>query len=379
MIEPIIQEVHPNLSAHLHHYKPKFTQIHLDKELLFSEPIDFNHSRGRYFSFHELEEELGVFESGVYLVQESITESESSLVIELIPEDKSWRISQEEYLSIRQSIPDPEISFTQQNILLIDKHSPSHGPFPQLGLEHLTIETRDYISSLKDFDFFWTNNATAEYYRAQARLGFIAVSSSGKYKNYLFPQLQYDYAILFWENLRYDRSVWSKLQMIKAHQLPVSFEVTQSLDTVIPELQLVRGSNSWLSPIYLDVLTKLTTQEEREKDPSFRLWSTIVRWENKPVAGELGYTIGRTYTSLSGFFHREHRQWNHLGKVQMVLLANHLEQVGLSFWNLGHPHMYYKQALGAKILPRKAFLEIWDKGVQEPPVDIAIIQHFGNQ
>lgn len=85
------------------------------------------------------------------------------------------------------------------------------------------------------------------------------------------------------------------------------------------------------------------------------------------VAGELGYTIGRTYTSLSGFCRPEARQWRHFGSLQMVLLAERLRDAGYAFWNLGHPHMAYKKALGARVEPRERFLRRWRRHREELP------------
>ena len=53
------------------------------------------------------------------------------------------------------------------------------------------------------------------------------------------------------------------------------------------------------------------------------------------VAGEIGYRIGRTYTSLTGFLNRENHTHNHAGKLQMHLLAEHLEAQGIAFGILG--------------------------------------------
>ena len=77
------------------------------------------------------------------------------------------------------------------------------------------------------------------------------------------------------------------------------------------------------------------------------------------VAGELGYTTGSVYTSLSGFCTRSDREWRHFGNLQLLLLAKALETRGYAFWNLGHPGMAYKRALGAQTLPRRKFLARW--------------------
>ena len=82
------------------------------------------------------------------------------------------------------------------------------------------------------------------------------------------------------------------------------------------------------------------------------------------VAGEVGYTIGRTYTSLSGFSSRKKEHAN-TGTLQLVLLAGYLQAEGFLFWNLGHPSMEYKTRLGAEILPRRQFLNRWEEARDE--------------
>ena len=75
------------------------------------------------------------------------------------------------------------------------------------------------------------------------------------------------------------------------------------------------------------------------------------------LAGEIGYSIGKVYTSLSGFNVRSDAA---VGTVQLVLLGRWLEQRGYAFWSLGHcysPEMDYKRRLGHRVLPRHAFLD----------------------
>ena len=77
------------------------------------------------------------------------------------------------------------------------------------------------------------------------------------------------------------------------------------------------------------------------------------------MAGEIGYRVGRVYTSLTGFFDRHDPELRNVGKLQLVLLARHLQAAGFAFWNLGQPEMQYKRDLGARVLPRPVFLRRW--------------------
>ena len=125
------------------------------------------------------------------------------------------------------------------------------------------------------------------------------------------------------------------------------------------------------------------------------------------VAGEIGYTVGGVYTSLSGFSERARSdsvgegQANGgektggvaaLGTVQLALLGRWLQARGYSFWSMGHcyrsarrrgapgahrlpfalalphhdpscrrprsPELDYKRRLGHVVMPRNDFLEL---------------------
>ena len=86
------------------------------------------------------------------------------------------------------------------------------------------------------------------------------------------------------------------------------------------------------------------------------LWS---RARDELISGELGYSIGSTYTSLSGFCQRDDPKWTHFGTLQQYWLAELLRDRGYAFWNMGHPSQAYKRAFGARILSRSEFLERW--------------------
>lgn len=69
------------------------------------------------------------------------------------------------------------------------------------------------------------------------------------------------------------------------------------------------------------------------------------------AAGELGYTVGRSYTSLTGF-----SRVNGAGTVQLHALGRLLYLSGMKMWDLGMS-MAYKMNLGANDVDRDDFLE----------------------
>ena len=69
------------------------------------------------------------------------------------------------------------------------------------------------------------------------------------------------------------------------------------------------------------------------------------------VGGELGYTVGTIYTSLTGFSCE-----NSAGSVQLACLGKLLIKNGYEMWDLGMS-LDYKITLGAKNIDRMDFLD----------------------
>jgi leucyl/phenylalanyl-tRNA--protein transferase len=67
------------------------------------------------------------------------------------------------------------------------------------------------------------------------------------------------------------------------------------------------------------------------------------------VAGEVGYSCGAAYTSLSGYYEE-----SGMGGVQLVALGQLLAESGFAFWDLGM-ELEYKFGLGARLVDRDEF------------------------
>ncbi|HKK53881.1 MAG TPA: GNAT family N-acetyltransferase [Myxococcota bacterium] len=214
---------------------------------------------------------------------------------------------------------------------------------------------------------YWSDDWSPRLYMALARAGFISISHRDPRGDgsLLLPELQKSYAVLDWSELHLSRHVRKLLDSGRVESELEDLEITAPGPELIEGLLRHHGPRCWLSRDYRDLVARLPGQE----GPGFAIRGIGLRSrrEGELIAGELGYTIGRTYTSLTGFFRRDDPRWRHFGTLQLVLLARRLRECGYAFWNLGHPHLAYKRALGANVLSRETFLQRWLEATREPP------------
>lgn len=106
--------------------------------------------------------------------------------------------------------------------------------------------------------------------------------------------------------------------------------------------------HSWLAP----PLAALYRRSNKAEGKRVALHS-VELWKGEAlVAGEIGYTVGASYTSLSGFHTADSS-----GTAQLYGLGLFLEREGFRLWDMG---MYapYKLRIGGKLLPRQDFLDV---------------------
>ncbi len=226
----------------------------------------------------------------------------------------------------------------------------------QLGIHHLSYQDITDRSILHEKiypdmykNYYWSNDFSAAYYIAQAKAGFIAVTDVYEEKELLLPEIQFSYALLDFEDLHISKKV---RQLLNKKELKI--EIGQDLDNVAEGIDKAY-KNSWLTPQYIETL-----KATQNIDKNFKVISACIKEDKKIIAGEIGYIIGKTYTSLSGFSSKEKKYTNY-GTAQLVLLAKYLQKNDFAFWNLGQPYMDYKLHLGAKIYERQVFLKRWFK------------------
>lgn len=224
-------------------------------------------------------------------------------------------------------------------------------------IESIDLENIDYLEnsiySNINCNYYWSNNWSKEFYIELAYAGFITITTEDDESNLLLlPEMQFGYSILDFKDLHIPKKVRSLIRKDN-FIFTVNKNFNENLESIVNH-----HSDNWLYGEYITLLEDLLIHKDKKRN--FKLLSIELSCKKtkKIVAGEIGYSIGKTYTSLTGFYSKE-KEYNNYGKLQLVLLAKLLEKNGFSFWNLGHPYMDYKNSLGAKIYSREEFLKRW--------------------
>ncbi len=215
---------------------------------------------------------------------------------------------------------------------------------------------KQICSDIKN-DYYWSDDWSEEFYIELAKAGFINTTYDTKKGLVLLPELQFHYALLDFKNLHITKKVKKLLDKNN-----YEFCINKKFDQVLKKISIQHKDN-WLKQEYAELLKKLYIHNNKKRNFKIISAELICKESNELIAGEVGYIIGKTYTSLSGFSSRE-KKYDNYGTLQLVLLAKHLKKNNLEFWNFGHPYMQYKQKLGCKTYNRNEFLKRWDEAVE---------------
>uniref|UniRef100_A0A7S0D653 Leucyl/phenylalanyl-tRNA--protein transferase n=1 Tax=Amorphochlora amoebiformis TaxID=1561963 RepID=A0A7S0D653_9EUKA len=241
-------------------------------------------------------------------------------------------------------------------------------------------------------DFFWSLNFQPQFYADLFYNGLlpIAVRLDGfptpRHFGRLFPKLpetakKSGGLVINMPKLHVQRCVVCDFSWIhvkksvrkKAKRYNVSFDI--AWEEVVKGLIEQHGQNWLYDPVvetflllHRKPLKKCSLKSSGNKKPisdengAFISVHSVELWEEgKLVAGELGYSVGSVYTSLTGF-----RSKDCTGSIQMLAMAGMLKQLGYSMWDLGMA-LPYKLELGAKNFPRAEFIALLRTLRDRPP------------
>lgn len=180
--------------------------------------------------------------------------------------------------------------------------------------------------------------------------GFLPIATEGV----LLPKLhRRRCAIVLPHDLRVSKSARKKSKRFL-------LSVNRDFDGVIRGCQEQHSPSCWLLPPLVNAFRELHDADFTDavmvskggRKCPVRMYSIEV-WnqEGVLVAGELGYSVGSIYTSLTGFCKEKNA-----GAVQLLALGRLLSQNGFTLWDLGMD-MEYKRDLGSTLIPRSEYVQ----------------------
>jgi len=209
-----------------------------------------------------------------------------------------------------------------------------------------------YIYPNMEENYYWSDDYSAEFYVKAAQCGFITTSMYREEKLILLPEIQFEYALMKFDEIKVPKKV-KKLINEDKYELKINQRTQEVYEKIISY-----HKDSWLNNEYIKILNSINEKNNQTSNFKFFSVELVEKETNLLISGEIGYQTGTIYTSLTGFTTRE-KKYNNCGKLQLVLLNYYLKDNGLKLWNLGHPQLQYKIDLGARIYNRANFLKLW--------------------
>jgi Leu/Phe-tRNA-protein transferase len=208
---------------------------------------------------------------------------------------------------------------------------------------------------------------------AEGFLPMAEEADSGPLRYLLVPKLHHQRSVLRFQNLHISRTVRKRSKR---------FDVTcdTNFEQVVEGCLRQHGAN-WLQPPIVEAFRRIFLSGGMcgVRVHSFEVWIADGLEGGTPnqtaaaaaegtaarlVAGEIGYSVGACYTSLSGF-----SLVDSSGSVQCVAAALLLQLAGAEAWDLGMV-LSYKARLGAAHLTRGQFLQDLARMRQRTPLTL---------
>jgi Leu/Phe-tRNA-protein transferase len=157
----------------------------------------------------------------------------------------------------------------------------------------------------------------------------------------LLPKLHRVRSVLLFDNLHVKKS-------LKRHLQNYQLFYNKDFDYIIDRCIETHGDD-WLTPPLVAAIRNIRQNNLYEVQPaSFALYKN-----GELVAGEFGITVGRVYTSYSGYYDEDNA-----GTIQLIGTAHYLAEHGYSFLDFGMP-LEYKTSLGAQDISPEEFVTLF--------------------
>lgn len=229
------------------------------------------------------------------------------------------------------------------------------GPLWVTGVPYIpsylsTSEMDALVDLLIDWkgDFCWSVSFAPLHISALWRAGFLPIASSmHETPCFLKPKLHQKRCVMNGlEHLVIHKAERKKLKRSK-HRLTID----KTFESVVQSVREQHGDDCWIVDPLLESFQVMRSNGPLLEDVQVH---SIELWDERGslIAGELGYSFGAYYCSMTGF-----RTVSGSGKVQLIALGLLLRRLGFKIWDLGM-EMAYKIDIGASLMDRKVFVSI---------------------
>mmetsp|Transcript_17610 Transcript_17610/g.32382 ORF Transcript_17610/g.32382 Transcript_17610/m.32382 type:complete len:339 (-) Transcript_17610:427-1443(-) len=208
-------------------------------------------------------------------------------------------------------------------------------------LSSLTLQ----LATTNPQDFHWAVSFEPDFIAELMLNGFLTMCEKIRNNEFiLLPKLHVERCLLDLSTFQVKRSTRKKAKGFK-------MSLNKSFCQVCQEIVKQHGRN-WFQVPLVEAFTLMNARgsagcsKGRVHLHSVELWTE----DGELVAGEVGYAVGKCYTSLSGF-----SKMSSAGSVQMAATGAFLAERGFVLWDLGMG-LEYKFDMGATSVPRIQFL-----------------------
>lgn len=243
----------------------------------------------------------------------------------------------------------------------------------------------DFIAADYTTNYYATTDWSPKFYCKMSYQGFIAVSHA----KYLLPEMQRTYSLISLSDAKNPKFKLHISKKTRSRAKNYLLSLDCDLEGVVAG---IRGhhQNSWVSKEYEELWKILMANKDgweiagaktKFRAHTVELLGTAPDGALVLVAGEMGFSIGQAYTSLTGFWRKDlvgsdqKLLYNGAGKVQLAALGALLRHRGFVLWGLGHPFkpeeadvqrsMMYKKEIGAGVVDRAEYLRHWSHARDE--------------
>lgn len=224
------------------------------------------------------------------------------------------------------------------NLILMPR--PFDGPpllTPEIDLEGIVdtlVETK-YPS-----DFAWSPVVNASFYADLVYEGFLPIAARRGARAILLPKLHRERCCMKPQDIHLSKNAKKRSQKFDM-SIDLAFE--QAIEGCVRQ----HGEN-WLLPPLQAEFIKLHGDDSIH--PNVHIHSIEVWQDDTLVAGEIGCSVGASYTSLTGFY-----DVSSSGSIQLMCLAKILQKQDFELWDLGMC-LPYKFDMGAESYSREDFV-----------------------